>query len=339
MRKTMFMLVLAFVSFSSLSFAASTLDWQPLALTAVMASLSALAIMYAIGHAFDINQLKFLAKEELVQVVGTGLLIAGFASFQLYLENISADLGGGMTIVDLAKQNLASINNELSNTNNVLANFAKHIGKESSRSVYCSFSAIGFNLASCGSFSTLGGPLPLAFSALATGIGEIATLRTILDFGAGTSSLVFTLFFPLGLFLRTFKLTRGAGGLLIAIAITFYLILPYSIVFVNQTIESTRNNIETKYGILGNLGQLSASYESCNEDDFGTGNEERAIRMFRNFMFSNGNASFIQSLIYLVLIKSTILLAVVISIMIASIRAFGAICGAEIDVSPLARLL
>lgn len=332
MKKIMILLALV-----SLSFAA---NWQPLALVAVTASLSALAIIFMIGHAFEINELKFLAREELVQVVGTGLLIAGFASAQLFLEGLSSDLGGGMPVVELAQAKLDDVNSALGSTNSLLVSLATHLGKESSKSVFCSFSAVSFSVASCAGFSAVAGPFPLAFQAIGTAAGEIATLNAMLDFGAGSNSLVFTLFFPLGLFLRTFKLTRGAGGLLIAVAITFYLVLPYSVVFVHQAIEETRLNLQATYGTFGSLESLSASEESCDEYDFGDGNEKAAIKQFRALIEpAGGGSSYIQSVIYQVLINSTIMLAVVLSVMVASIRAFGAIAGAEIDVSPIARLL
>lgn len=327
-----------------LSFAA---PWQDLALVALMASLSALGIIYAIGYAFDIGPLRLLAREELVQLVGTGLLIAGFASFQLFLEGLSTDLGGGIPVVDLAKQNLGDINDALSGSNSLLVGLATHLGAEASKSAFCSFSAVSFSVAACGGFSAVAGPFPLAFQAIGAAAGEIATLDTMLDFGTGGGGggLIFTLFFPLGLFLRTFKLTRGAGGLLVGIAVTFYLILPYSIVFVHATIEDTRANLQTVYGSFGDLS-TGVSTESCDEYDFDDGNEQKAIKQLRNIIGQPAQsgappaqATYIQSVIYQVLISSTILLAVVLSIMVASIRALGSIGGAEIDVSPLARLL
>ncbi len=311
-----------------LAFAAG--GWQPLSLLAVMASLLALALIFMVGFALDSRELKALAKEELIQVMATGMLVAAFAATEAFLQDTSNNLGGGMPVADAAKYDLAAVNQSLNTINSRFVGIADSLGKESSKSVFCSFSATSFSVSTCTGFAMLGGPLPLAFQATGTALAEIATLNALLTLGG---TLIFTFFFPLGLFLRTFKLTRGAGGLLIGLAVTLYLVLPIGIIAVHEIIEKGKP--------AGIDAIVSVSNEQCNEYEFGNGNEEAAIKQLEGFITepAGGGPSYLQHAIYYVLIEATLLLGAVVAIMAASVRAISALAGSTVDITPLTRLI
>lgn len=312
--------------------------WQTTALIAVLASIFILSLIFIIAYVFNINELKFLVKEETIQLFGTALIIVSFAAVEAFLINLSTQLAGGegKSLGEVALNKLNQIENSLHSLHLSLSSFAHSVGKSGSKSVYCSYGSVVFSVSTCGGFSILGASLPFFFQILSVAIGEINTLKSLLTLTAiPSSSILFTLLFPLGLFLRTFKLTRGAGGFLIAFGISLYLFVPFFIVLLDRIVEEiTISTLKKKYNIQPSF---SFSIKSCDEYDFSESNENAAIASFNSFFSSS--SSFINNAIYYVVIKATFLLVFSIAVLAASVRALIPLMSAEIDISPITRLL
>ncbi|MDD5337095.1 MAG: hypothetical protein PHS02_01280, partial [Candidatus ainarchaeum sp.] len=209
-----------------LAFAQSA--WQDLSILAILASVAALAIIFAVGYGIESNELKFLAKEELFQLMFTAVMVAGFVAV------VQPIVQG--TYID-ASADVQATMGSITSINSVLTKAAMELGKEGSKSIWCSFSAAGFGVSACSGYRMLGPALSMGFQLTATSLAELQGINFLMDF---SKNYIFTLFFPLGLFMRTFKYTRGAGGLFIAVGLAFYVMLPITYSYLHGIVASTQ---------------------------------------------------------------------------------------------------
>lgn len=326
MMKKLLALFVLFV-IASLSFAAggcstSSGSWQGLALLAIIASLLALGLIYAVGYALDSNELKFLAREELVQLVFTGLLVASFAIVVSTLCSFQDYTADAINFIEVSKSNLITLNNEIGEV-------AKDIGEQGSKSVWCSFSATGYGVSTCSGYRMLGPPLSLGFQLTATAISELNAMQFLIKF---SQDYVFTFLFPLGLFLRTFKYTRGAGNMLIAIAVALYIFLPLGFYFTHKTVYDW-----AQPGIPSMQGYV----QQCDAFDLkGTSNERAILDTFSKMTENQPDGwNLTKKLLFYTLLDATMSTVISLAIMAISIRYIMAIGGAEIDTQSLARLI
>lgn len=301
-----------FLFFINLTFAA---QWQDLTLIAIIASIFALAIVFSIGYAIESQELKFLAREELAQLFITGIMVAGFATIvEPLFSTIHVDSSAA---ISQTISNITMIHGELYSTS--LA-----IGKEASRSIWCSFSAASFGLSTCSGYRMLAPPLSSAFQLTATALSELQALELLINF---SKNQIFTLFFPFGLFLRTFKYTRGAGSLFISVGLALYIVLPLSFVFIHKVVSQQAPQLPNA---------LASNVKECNVYRIhGSGNEQKAITTFTNIM----NSNVIRPLLFYTLIDATLTTIISLAITVISIRYISSIAGAEVDTHALARLM
>jgi hypothetical protein len=329
---------------ASLSFAAS---WISIAALAIVTSAVLLALVYMLGVGFDINELKFLAHEELYQLLVTVILVAILVGAQQWIDSLGPAVGMTGTLqdgaIDYVNQTLGIHKDAYS----ALTDFSIVLGKESSKSYYCSLEGVGFTASPCNAFRALTPPVSTSFQALSISITELNSLFTLLNF---SKVYAFTLLLPLGILLRTFKASRGAGGIFIGLAVALYLFLPIGVAFMKVVLDPS---IDSSTGLpigydpaptFGINGLTSADlslkpYPSCEETDYGTfnggvsyGNLNKAISTFKNL------ESKVDLYLYLFLIRGTMLLMVSLLTFYASFRAVSKLGGAEVDLSALARI-
>jgi len=129
------------------------------------------------------------------------------------------------------------INGSLDNINQMADNvsliitstdkFNKDASMQGSSSSFCTLAGMfGASLSGCGSYSVLTSGLPMVLNALVVSLSELKTILTLLQF---SGEYAITLLLPLGLILRIFSFTRGAGSVILAIAITLYFVVPFTI--------------------------------------------------------------------------------------------------------------
>ncbi|MBU0586204.1 hypothetical protein KJ780_01700 [Candidatus Micrarchaeota archaeon] len=316
--------LIALLFFISLSFSAS--NWQDLSIIAILASIFVLAIMYAVGHGLEMNDLKFLAKEELVQVGATALLVVCFSALVLMFQ-------------DLHMNSTVAVTESINNIKVMGQGFeaaGNQIGKEASKSTWCSMAAVGFNISPCGGFRMISPVISLAMQVVATALAELQGLLTLMNF---VNAWLFPILFPLGLFLRAFKYTRGAGGLLMALGISAYLVLPLVYVTIHEYVVGCAAAVS---GAPYNSAQVPRVAASCDAyDTDGLANEDNAISV----LFGpghDGKAGIYEGLnrlIYYALIDATLTTIVSLAVTIISIRYILHLTGAEVDVSALSRLI
>jgi len=325
---------------SQLSFAAGT--WMNVAALAVVTSAIILAIVYMLGVGFDVNELKFLAHEEVYQLLATIIMIGVLAGAQAWLDSLTPGLGlpGGLSFQD---GSLSVLSNELANQKNAydgLYDFSVGLGKQSSKSYYCALEGVGFTANPCNSLRALVSPVSLAFQALSLSITELNSLTTLLNF---SKQYAFALLLPLGILLRTFKITRGAGGLFIGLGVALYLFLPMAVLFMNVVLDPGNAGYNPHFGSAPTYGygkdDLTLPSASCDETKFGTfgggvsyDNLDTATAEF------NALETKINVYVYLFLIRGTMTTVVGLLTLYASLRAVSKLAGAEIDLSALARV-
>ncbi|MFH1520513.1 MAG: hypothetical protein ABID61_02620 [Candidatus Micrarchaeota archaeon] len=356
MKKSTLFIFLACLLLIGQSFAAG---WQLLAGAAIITSLCAIVVIYMFGEGFGIQEVKFLAKEEIYQLIITTVMVVGFIGFMQGADDISKSFSDGKSanLQILADQKInASFTSLVSTTENI-RDQARKIALESSKNSYCNIMGAGMTMNGCGAYRVLLPSISLASMTLTMGLGELHALRMLLLMG---TKYAFTLLLPFGIFLRTFKFTRGAGGLFIAMAVALYFILPFTIIFFQYMFdefeklpasahfqkppEFTGPNCDPFNALPlhdGEGAEMAADpskifdYDSSSGQGTGIeGNEANAMHILQDFA---GNA--MEYYIYHVLIKAT--LAVIISVLVTvlSIQRITAIAGTEMDMSVLSRLV
>ncbi len=314
-----------------LSFAA----WQTVAGLAIGLSVTLIAVLYAIGFGFDVNELKITAKEELFQVIALAVMLAVLVGGNSLLDAISTNAaltGGSATMQDAAQSLLTATTNDLNTLFGTIRDLDKSASIEASRAGQCNILGMGYSVSGCGGYSMLATPLSLAGSITGFAITEVSSMNRLIDL---SKNYALNLLLPLGILLRTFKITRGAGGFLIALAISLHIMLPAGVIF-NEMLYVTFNN-----------DALSGDYHSgptpsipeCNAMDTGAsilgggesgnvGNADSAYMSMRQSIKADMNV---------IMIHATLGPIIALLMFIASLRTLSSIMGAEVDVSGIAR--
>jgi hypothetical protein len=323
-RKILLMLFLLI----SFSFAA----WQSVAVLALVASLTLIALVFVIGYGFGIDILKATAKDEVYQLIALAILIVVLFGTNNLLDAISTDPTLSGEQANMQTTALISLNSTMKNLSNAYSNVQdvdKDIGVASAKVLSCQLQGMGYSVSGCGGFSMLAGPFSLAGSIMGFALGELNAVYKLIEVSLAYG---LTLLLPIGIILRTFRLTRGAGGFLIAAGVSFHILLPIGILFVDMLGDSFLADEDTPAAYKSSAG-LSGISPSCEPGDTGEGNADEAYSAYSSLR------SAMKSYVFLILIKATLGPVVSILMMIAGIRYLTSLAGAEVDVSALARVI
>jgi hypothetical protein len=329
----MLLLMLALVA--PLSFAAG--GWEGTAALAIAVSAGFLGVIYAVAVGFSINELQIMAKEELYQLIATGILVVLLVGGNNIIDGISAGFStnGVDNLQTLAatsiETTLKSGPDGLETIYGRITALDRDISIEGSKTVSCSILAIGYTVSACGGYTMLSTPLSMAGGILGFAIGEMYSMKRLIVIST-TYSL--SLLLPIGIVLRTFKLTRGAGGFLIATAVCMHILLPVGILF-NQMLVDT---FLAAPQAAGYGGGVHTSIEECDPDDVafagvGKSQNEKAGEVLDSF------ADDLRRVVFSVLVRGTLGPVLALLMMTAGIRALTSLAGAEVDVSALGRFI
>jgi hypothetical protein len=312
----------------SASFAA----WQDTAALAMLTSLILIAVVYMIGFGFGVDALTGLAKDEVYQLIALAIMVSVFYGANSFIDGLStnSDLTQGAPTLQLAA--LYSLNDSISSLSSAYSDVRavdQSAGIAGSQVLSCNLQGIGYSVSGCGGFSMLAGPFSLAGTIMGFALGEMSATYRLIDISVNYG---LTLLLPLGIVLRTFRFTRGAGGFLIALAISLYLLLPMGIVFVDILGQSFLASPDAA-GYQPGSASLSGLSVSCSPGDVGDTNSNAAISVY------NSLTAAIPSYIYLIFVKATLGPVVAVLMMSAGIRAITSLAGAEVDVSALSRVV
>jgi len=351
MRTKAVTLFVAFAVLCGTSFAAG--NWVTAAGIALATSATLLAVVYMIGMGFGMNDLKFLANEEAYQLIVTIMIAGALLGTQAYLDDLARAMGlppppsGGSAATTLQQGALNVIDRQLSDHQKMYDNlhtFSVELGKQSSKSYYCSLQGVGFTASACGALRALSTPVATSYQALGLSITELSSLRTLVQF---SQQYAFTLLLPVGILLRTFKLSRGGGGLFIGLAVALYFFLPIALAFMYVVLDPT-----TGYNpapLISNVNDFSLPEPDCSEDHFSTwgggvdyDNYNKAVDTFgynvATSACTKGLCAKIRTYVYYFLIRGTLTTIVGLLTVYSSLRMISKAAGAEIDISALARI-
>jgi len=360
-----FILLLAIIS---LSFAAA--DWQALAILAAFSALIVLIILYLISYAVDSREMRMMARGEMFQVFITMMFIVLFVSFDGYSNALMS--GGiseafGETSENHIDYAMALLEENADYQWDVLKalteNLTIPLGSMASTSATCGVLGASFSYPGCIGiqvpFSSLMFATNVMVSAMLANNSQIILLKL-------AETFFFPILLPLGLFLRCFQFTRGAGGLLIAIAVAFYFIFPISIVLttamankvdMGDPMDLIPDEGEIKYPSdnfgseftagLDSAGDIVAAIATggtsmlfheikseCNPLDM----DANAGRKQANRIVGDEGGPMVDSLLYLFFVQGLFSTMLNILITLSAVRGLSKVFGTEVDISALARI-
>ncbi len=332
-------------------------SWQSLAGLAIMTSIGILAIIFMVGMGFQIRELQMMAKEELYQVIAAAFLIIILIGSNSVLDIISQNLsftGGEDTLQGNALVSIEETIGILGTYFENLLDRGNWVASQSSKTFRCSIMMVGYTVTGCGGYSMLNPPISMAGSIVGFALGELSAVGKLIEI---TGEYAMVLLLPAGIILRTLKVTRGAGGLLIAFAISAHIMLPLGIILVDMMAEnfiSYGDDPEQTLGWVGedindnytDDGELAASLSSideeyvCEPEISGTlpaggelNNMQRAKRVYNQL---RGD---MKKYVFVVLIKGTLGPVIALLMFISSLRALTSLAGAEVDVTALTKVI
>jgi hypothetical protein len=328
MRKAMLLLMLM-----PLAFAAG--GWEGVAAAAVVISAGLLGVAFAVGFGFGVNELQIMAKEEFYQLIATGLLVVLLVGSNNVLDGLSAGLGplgGAANLQDGAKNiidnTLKDSTNGVETVYSQVTQLDNNIAIQGSKTLSCSILGIGFTVSACGGYTMLNTPLSMGGGILGFSIGELYSMKKLITI-AQTYAL--NLLLPLGIVLRTFKITRGAGGFLIALGVSMYVLLPAGIIFNQMLVDTFLNDPASS----GYSGAIQTSVHDCTPGSviFAGSTTDEAKNTLHSLRDDLGR------IVFSVLVRATLGPVISMLMLISGIRALTSLAGAEVDVSSMARFI
>jgi len=325
--------ILLFLFLIPMAFAA----WQTVAALAMGISFIILAILFMVGFGFGVNELQLMAKEEFFQLLVLGVLMIALVGTDNILNAIStspAFAQGYATMQEAAKGIINETMYDMQDTFNSMAGYDRRISIEASKASQCNIMGMGYTVSGCGGYTMLAAPLSMAGGIMGFAIGELSAMTRLIEI---SEMFALSLLLPVGILLRTLKITRGAGGLLIALGVSLHIMLPAGVIF-NEMLAATFLD-DPDASADYQPGGSAVSIPECEPGEttpfFGdeTKNERNAKDAFR------GLKEDIRKQLYTILVRATLGPVISLLMIAASIRALTSIAGAEVDVSAISRFI
>lgn len=213
--------------------------WEPIALAAVTLSLLAVGAVYAIGAIFDAERLKGWAKTEFLQVMASGILVAGLLVFATAL-NTTATTVAGQDHIQYAENYLADLNLKLGALYLTTFAFNTVIATLADVDLEVSIIVAGAKVKPFAGFGAISQQLSAILFGIFIAITSNAVQYNFLQFIDATMMYYFL---PIGVILRSFNPTRSVGALFMALAIGLYFVFPLTFVLASTTVGSMNQHI------------------------------------------------------------------------------------------------
>ncbi|MDD5022865.1 MAG: hypothetical protein PHU63_01725 [Candidatus ainarchaeum sp.] len=331
-----FILLFLILSIIPFSFA----SWQGNVGLAIFASFGLLAIIYAIAFGFGLDHLKITAREEMSQLIITAVMAGSLVGVVGFIDVFSSQVvsieGGAGTMQEYALTEVLKVKiiGGLEEDYEKVTNFVEHSLRESTRTHHCQFFSTAFFISACNSFSMVSPPSSIAVNAMAISFVEIQSLYLLTDLGY---NYAFAIFLPVGLFLRSLKITRGAGAFFIAIGITLYILLPLTIIFMDDLDEFYQNAPGVSYPETEELSMPDCDPTTTGSGSYGTIHMDNPneVKKAMGTLLNNN----LDSYIYQIFVRVNVTLFVCLTVMVLGIRWLTSAFGAEVDISAISRFM
>lgn len=347
MKRLLFLILVLSLSFAQ---AEEPPQWAVLSVFAAFSALGVLAILYMLGYLVDSAEMRMLAKQELFQVIVTILLIVFFVSFEAY---VTAYMGGALaeafgaesgSHIDYAMAVLTDNAEEHWGMIKMLTErMTLPFGSMASSSATCSIMGTSLTYPGCIGIQVPFSSLVMATNTLVTAMlvsnSQVALLNLARDF-------FFPVLLPLGLFLRCFQFTRGAGGLLVGIAAAFYFVFPISVILTEGMHQTVEANVGEKIpdfnpvnvqALTEDFGKDFGGFEvnaDCNPLDM---DQDAARKQGRRITGDSGD-KVVDPLLFHIFIGGLFNSMLNILLTLSAARVLSKVFGAEVDISALARI-
>lgn len=239
--------------------------WGPIAMSGVLVAFLVSALAYMIGIGFDLRELRMWAKSELYQAFASAVLVGGLIalSYVMLDEGMAVILGQGANPFNIGFNYLESIARPMIDAARTVytANFYVE-----AVSTFYSYQNMGGGQHNFLLFlkPLISDPLHLALHFIIQVLIVVYFQEAMLSF---FQQKMFSVLLPLGVFLRTFPVTRGAGGLIIAIAIGFFFVYPTMFAFVARMAEGGASMEEAlALAKASTVGIDFSQYSACEHD-------------------------------------------------------------------------
>ena len=235
--------------------------WMPIAITAVMLCVFFNVLLYMVGTVFQSEHLKKYAESEFMQVTASslmiffvvallGMLMTPWGGDQPFMEHV---LGAGSTISCTAASNgvysifnngafgggplgafKCKLQEKITALDRAYSNIvSQNMGVERLTSMCLSIFGVPVY---CGDWTlSTHNRMEVAHFTAAKIVGLLMPLHAQYVLAQYLQNNMLSVFLPLGLILRITPLTRGIGGLFIAIAIAFFFVWPTFFVLTDPT--------------------------------------------------------------------------------------------------------
>jgi len=303
--------------------------WETTAITAVMVSFGIIGLAFAVAIGFRYRELEEWAKTELYEIFISGLIVGVLVAFVNILFGISINLAGGNPF-DIAHNALDMMT--LETTSIYLALFLTNISIGAISTLMFSFFIpipilppplptivtirFGSFVSPWAGLSAVLMGVNTMFNLLSGMIAVLLVQQVLLDF---FRAAMLKYFLPLGVLMRTFPITRVAGGTIIAIAIGAYIIYPLTVIY--------GWNVYNQYKATATPGSIGDPMT------FAIGVTFQAV-LWNMDNVVNPIASLMQNF---VIIAVLFLISVIITF--SSIRSLAGVLGGDPDLFGLARLV
>jgi len=338
------------------------MSWLMLSGVAILFALSLVILAYMATYIFNMPQIRGMLKDELLQVMVSGAMLLILAGVAIEVDNymVSIMLASGATGVNGIAGAMGAANSVLSDNIGIASgiyddakNTAVNIGKEGSKSIYCTFLGVGFSLNNCGQLNAFRGSMTTAGFVASTALSDLYAEQALLSLA---QAMAFTFFIPVGLFFRCFKFSRMAGGALIAIGFGFYTVFPVVTVATDKLLNGDTMRyapalvhnpdydehwpkIMELRGIRRYIpnGAASAIPEVPDCDPRETDNN-LARKTVVNFAEKLSSGIVAENVTYNLMVRVIFSSIFALMVTLVFIRSFAKMIGSDIDVSSLARI-
>jgi hypothetical protein len=215
--------------------------WETTALTALLVSFGIIGLAFAVAIGFGYKQLEEWAKNEMYEIFVSGLIVGTLILLINIIFGISINLAGGDPL-ELAHSYVSSMIVETNGLFLTLLYYNMFIGALST--LKFSFFIpipilpppfptivvirIGSFVAPWTGLGALMMGVDTIFNVLGAMLAALLVEQVLLNF---FKLVILKYFLPLGVLMRTFPITRVAGGTLIAIAVGAYIVYPLALIY------------------------------------------------------------------------------------------------------------
>ena len=310
-------------------------------LYAFLLALAILILAYMASFAFQIAHIRPIIIDEVWQLIATVAVALLLVSIQLATDNYltpiltASNVSGAITtgsqpMMATAQMELGASATSMTNLLNAFSDSSSKLGAEASRGIFCNFLGVGYTLVNCSPLNAFRGSLTLSATVISAALADVYAQQFLLSLA---SSYAFVFLIPLGLFLRCFKLSRGAGGALIAIGFGFYAVFPTMVVAEQKLLPTiTIPSLPTL------TGATKCDSSGCWQCDPSETDVNVVYTQFNTYAVSLTDFGLTQPLTYQVIVGTIFMSILNLIVTLGFIRMFAHLIGSEIDVSGLARI-